>query len=74
VNLYKPTDYAGDIDDDEKRTMVVNALASLENIAGALNSIARTLESVTTADDQGRAAIRVVGEFVGGDGDVTAGV
>lgn len=49
------------------------ALRLREQTRDALRSIANSLELLTgviAGDDQGRAAVRVLGEFVGGDGDV----
>lgn len=61
----------GVADRDEKM------LVFRERQVKALERIADCLEGMTKIvghDDQGRAAVRVVGEIVGGDGDVTADV
>jgi len=54
---------------------------ALENIARDLDRIAGMLEmagewaaAITTVDDKGQKGVHIVGEFVGGDGDVTAGL
>jgi hypothetical protein len=56
-------------------------VVALENISRDLDRIAAQLElagewaaAITAVTDHGEKTIRVTGEFVGGDGDVTAGV
>jgi hypothetical protein len=67
---YNAEQFMGGIDEEEIRIAVHDGLRSLRSIAKSLEALA----TVIGTDDLGRASVRVTGEFIGGDGDVTAGV
>lgn len=63
---YVAAEWAAAIDDEEIRTMVEDALRSLRVIAQNVRRLAEAVD----VDDSGRDAVRVVGEIVGGEGDI----